>query len=237
MPAFVVDAVRLAAVETLAPTAALQGLPGAAFPTIAGGHVFDSRMLMVEDFGSGSRRTPALGVYTESVRAEPRGNAQFSAPAVFMVDLVVEAEISILDRDEHGVPGVGPAPTDAAAELELGFLLAQTRRALTMSVGGGVLHRIVKQITDIESVPRRIPGFGIRLAGRTLRLRCAVDDDTWSAAGGLPEPLKTVRARLPTGSYAAAQLDRIAAAIAADPARVPLEEIRMTLVGLDGSEE
>jgi len=193
-------------------------------------------MVRLDELGPGARRAPVLGVYTEFARGEPRGPAQFSAPVDFYVDLYIEAAILVFERNDHSQPGLMPAPSDAAAELELGFLVAQARRVLTAAVGGGVLHRIVKQIIDVESVPFRIPTEAARYALRTLRLRCAIDDDRWNPAGGLPEPLATLRARLPAGSYAAGQLDRIAAAIAADPARVPLEEIRMALSGIDGAD-
>ena len=234
MPTLGVDAIRLGAVEALCPTAAI--IADSGYPTLAGKHVYDSRSVPIEHLQPGAKAVPVIAVYTEMVRGAPRGPAQFSVPADFTVDLVIELELAVRVRAGGGEPeGVGTPTTDAGGELQLGFLVAQARRAIVAAVGSGVLHRIVKQIVDVEAVPLRDFVSGERLVRRSLRLRCAFDDDRWNPAGGLPEPLAMLRARLPDGSAAAARLDRIAAAIAADAARVPLDEIRMTLAAIDGA--
>lgn len=214
MPALVVTAVRLGAVEALAPTAAI--VAGSGFPTLAGGNVYDSRMLPLDAL-SETVGTPIIAVYTETVRGDPRGPLQGSRDANLSVDLVLEIDLAIRIKvgDEDVII---PADSDWKGELVLDFLAAQARRVIIDAIERGVLLRVVKQITDIEAFPMRLPDIGARLLRRTLRLRCAVDDDRWSAAGGLPEPLATLRGRLPDSSLAAVQLDKIAAAIVApDP--------------------
>lgn len=229
-------AVRLGAVEALCPTVAVHGGTDAVFPTLAGRHVYDSRSIPIDQIKKSRAPVPTIGVYTETVRGAVRGDAQGSAPSNCTVDLLIEAEIVVFVGPAGGVPeGTGWGSSDAGGEMLLDFLVSQVRRALVDAVGGGILHRIVKRIVEFEAHPLRDLASGARINRRTLRLRCEVDDDRWNRAGGLPEPLATLRERLPEGSYALGQLDTIADAIRPDAPRTALEEIRMTLVGLDGS--
>lgn len=223
MPALVVTAVRLGAVEALAPAAAIAA--GAGFPTLAGGNVYDSRMLPLDAVRE-DRSTPIIAVYTETVKGEPRGPLYGSRDALFTVDLVLEIDLAIRVKIGDEV-GIMPADSDWEGELTLDFLAAQARRAIVDAVGKGVLLYVVKQIVDIEAYPMRLPDIGARLLRRTMRLRCAVDDDEWLPEGGLPEPLKTLRGRLAATSYAAVTLDKIAAAIAAPDPLPILEGVRL----------
>lgn len=229
-------AVRLGAREALCPTASVQAGDAGVFPTIAGRYVYDSRSIPIDQVKRSKEPVPTLSVYTETVRGVPRGNAQGSAPAEFTVDLVIEAEIAVyVPKAGASDEGVGWASSDASGEMLLDFLVAQARQTIVDAVGTGTLRRIVKRIVEFEAMPLRDFVSGSRINRRTLRMRCEVGDDAWNRAGGLPEPLASLRESLADGAYAVEQLDRIAAAIPAAPARVPLAEIRMTLGGIDGT--
>ena len=228
-------ALRIGAKAALCPSAAVNGAPGAAFPTMAGRHVYDSRSIPIDAVKRAKAPVPTLSIYTEMVRGAPRGPAQAVPPAEFTVDLVVEGEISVY-VPQAGSEGdyLGWAASDAAGEAQLDFLMATARQAIVDAVGRGVLRGIVKRIVSFEAMPVRDFVSGARVNRRTLRITCEVGDDRWNPAGGLPEPLATLRANLDDAAYAVPQLDMIADAIGPRPAPVPLEEIRMTLAGIDG---
>lgn len=228
-------ALRIGAKEALCPSAAVNGVAGAAFPTMAGRHVYDSRSIPIDAVRRAKAPVPTLSIYTETVRGVPRGPSQAAAPSEFTVELVIEGELAVY-VPKAGTEGeyLGWATSDAAGEMQVDFLLSSARLAILDAVASGVLRGVVKRIASFESLPVRDFVSGARVNRRTLRISCEVGDDLWPAAGGLPEPLATLRRNLADDAYAVPQLDRIAEAIVARPAPVPLEEIRMTLAAVDG---
>lgn len=222
MPSLSVTALRLAAVETLAPWAAVEA--GTGYPTLAGRRVFDSRAVSMEDMGDGSR-APAIGVYTEESRGDRRGEAAPSSPKDLTVDLVLELELAVVDEFDGEVT-IGNPVSDPQAEAELDFMAAQVRRLLEREPGGALFRSICKAVQQVRVSPFRVTELGVRLSRRTMTLTCLIDDDEWSDEGGLPEPLKTLSAKLPDGSYGRMVLDRIAAAIA-PTVRDPLDALRL----------
>ena len=164
MTALVVAALRLAAIETLCPTEAL--LADAGYPIIAGRNVFDSRMTAIDDLvAEDERPAPAIGVYTEQVTGQRRGEAAPMTPKWMTVDLVLEQELAIV-QDIDGVLLLVNPSDDPQAELELDFLGAQTRRLLTQHPSGALFRTICKAVTRVEVSPWRAAELGLRIARR-----------------------------------------------------------------------
>lgn len=209
------EAVRLIAIEILSPTAA--NITGTGFPTLAGKRVFDSRAPLLEDIDSDRDYTPVISVYTRRSATAPRGPASdftdFDATTV----LEVVAELATVVRDPEARPGQDPdyvdamADGDAAARLVLAALAGQIRFLLTRSEHGAPWRRLVRQVNNFSIETFAIPEFGLRYQRQSLVFDLSIrDDDFQMEAGGLPEPLRSVAASLPDGSYAKAKLAELA---------------------------
>src|SRR5690606_18635340 len=92
----------------------------------------------------------------------------------------------------------------------------------------GLWRRLVKHVVDIDQQTFAVPDFGLRLHRVSMRFRLDIADDDFDMEnGGLPEPIRSVYAALPAGSYAAGKLAELAAAFSAEP-QTPLDAVTIT---------
>tara|TARA_R110002020_G_scaffold471284_1_gene698227 strand:- start:20434 stop:21153 length:720 start_codon:yes stop_codon:yes gene_type:complete len=207
------EAVRLAAVEILCPTAAIGGLEP--FPTLAGHRVYDSREVAIQDLDQEKDYTPILALHTVESGVALRGEATaaWDTSADAVMDVVAELAVVAGDQDGDFVDAMPMAETDPSARLVLSALCAQVRFLLERSAGGGLWRRLVKRIVRIELQTFAVPEIGARWQRVTMRFHLEIRDDDFDMEnGGLPEPIKSVYAALPAGSYASAKLSELAAA-------------------------
>lgn len=198
-------ALRLAALHALRPAWTPDAGP---WPTVAEGRVYDSHMEPIDDLAEDEMR-PIILVFTDLDTAEPTQPGG-SPPWQRMVTMVFE--ISVVARGESDEAADTFVPvhpvTSAETEAVLDLLEAGLRFALT-AAPGGALFRKVARIASMESAVQRSAEEALRIAVRTITVRCVVIDDCFNLnpaavlAGNdrLPEPLKTVVAALPAGSY------------------------------------
>ncbi len=221
MTALAATALRWAAIEALSPTGA------AVFPTIAGNHFYDSRMTIIDDLQGDERAAPHVGVFTDKLNQQSRGNAAAMDSQTGTIDLVFEIEVAVLDRTD-GQGGVGTLSMDVLPALELDMLGSQILQVLENGQTGALFRRVCKQIGSQVSETTVVPDIGLRLARTTLTLGCEMDGDCW-AVNGLPEPLAMVVNGLPPASpfvpLANSIIARLTATTAADSG-VPLTEIQ-----------
>jgi hypothetical protein len=227
------DAARLAAIEVLSPTAA--NLSGAGFPTLAGGKVYDSRSIPLQDLDRGEPYTPTLGVYTGDTRTVRRG--ELASADDYQASAVIEivAELAVVARDmSPGDPNASGeeyvdalAATDHDARLVLGALCSQVRYLLTQSTAGYFFRDLIMGISQIDEEPFEVPNLGLRWQRTTMRFHCDLRDDSFDPdTGGFPTPVKDLFDRLPAQSYAKAKLTALIAAFPAD-ARPPFEGVNI----------
>ncbi|MEP9378390.1 hypothetical protein ABLE91_16865 [Aquabacter sp. CN5-332] len=225
-------ALRLAAIEALCPTAAIDS--GEGFPTLALHRVYDSRAISSAELEAGSPFTPTLSVFTEDTRIERRGAGATSAIGNASTDLVVVAELAELARDEAN----GNLDTDAVingdAEMRivLEALTAQARSVLVRQPAGDAFRRIMKAAPLVRIEPFGLPQYGVRFMRNVMTFTFEIADDKFTDAAGLPEPMASVAAALPDGSYAKQRLAQLAAAFSAT-AREQLEAIGITVTAND----
>lgn len=219
------EALRLAAIEVLCPTASL--VAGANFPTLAAEHVFDSRQASVQDLDQSAPYTPTLALYTPSASATRRGPHSDVTDSSATASLQIVAELSTRASDADGefADALAAADTDAKARLVLAALTAQVRYALEWSPSGVLFRRLAVRIIGMSEETHAVPQLGLRWSRVFLDYFCEVPDDDFSA-GGMPEPLGSLAAALPADSYAKGKLDDLADAFAS-PVTTPLEEIRI----------
>lgn len=220
------EAVRLAAIEVLCPTAALAG--DAAFPTLAGWRVFDSRSIAIQDIDADAQFTPCLALFTADSATAARGAASDLDDTDPRTTLEVVAELAIASTDEDGQPFADAmAGDDWDARLVLAALCAQVRRALSSTDAGYLFRRLVRQIDRITEETFAIPQIGARWHRVTMRFDLSIDDDDFGDASGLPEPMRSFAAMLPEGSPARVKIDALADHFAA-VVRTPLAGIDFT---------
>ena len=203
------EAMRLAAIETLCPTAAKASDSG--WPTMARHRVYDSVGIMPEEIEAGAPYTPCLSVFTDEVRVERRGETASSAIGAATAVLIVVAELAVTATDEAGAQMMPPqtvplAEGDAQARLVLGALCAQVRKALVYAEAGTIFRSIVASVEDLRVEPFTLPQFDIRWMRSTMRFTCRIRDDKFTDAAGLPEPTRSLFQALPEASYAKAKL-------------------------------
>lgn len=215
-------ALRLAAIEALAPTAAL--VAGTGYPTLAGRAVFDSQAPSVNDLDDAKAWTPTLAVYSRSARAQRRGDAAALDDTEATATLEIVAELSVLAKDEDGIYVDAAAGSDADARMVLEALLAQVRRVLMHAPEGAVFRGLTRGIDRIDYEPFAVPELGLRWQRITMVIAVALRDDCLTDAAGLPEPLASLAAKLPAGSYAKARLAFLADQFAA-VTRQPLKTV------------
>lgn len=221
-------ALRLAAVEALCPTAALAADPIGPFPTVAGARVGDTYGRPIDRMGEAGR-LPLISVFTEDANGRPRGDGDAASPYFETTTLVVEIEVNELDgSDTDMVPA-----TSADAEALLDLMAAQVYRALAFGPTGVLFRQVRRQIVSIRRTPLRDPIDGIRFARKTLAIEVAHDGDDWSdvlaGTATLPQPLATVAAGLPAGSYGTGIIAALGPMVAPASSPEALEEIRIGL--------
>lgn len=218
-------ALRLAVIEALCPTAALLAPPDAPipFPTLAGCHVYDSVAISAEqldegdDLMTGPAWTPCVSVYTETTTIRRRGDTSTSAIGNPETDLVFVIELA--ERAEGAAAGMVDTDAvvngDALAQLTLAALTAQVREIVVRAPRGAGLRRIMAAAPLIKIEPFGIPEFGVRYMRNVMTVTCQIADDKFTDEPGLPEPLRSLAADLPEGSYAKAKLIELGAAFRA----------------------
>ncbi|NTF32308.1 hypothetical protein [Rhizobium skierniewicense] len=210
------EAVRLLTVELLHPT----GTPrDGTFPTLAGPRVFDSRSATLTELDKERSYTPILAVYTQKSSSEISGAASGFSDTETSVDLVIIAELAVV-ADDGGGSGTyvdAMSGSDAECRLVLAALVAQVRRVLQFSAAGAPWRKLVKQVLQVDEEAHAIPEFGLRFQRIFCTFKLAIGDDDFDMSQpGLPEPLKSVAAGLPAGSYAKAKLEELAFHFAAE---------------------
>lgn len=228
------EAVRLAAMEVLCPTAAIAAQSG--YPTLAGALVFDSRAAHVDELAQaasdgGSSWQPVLALYTrqsdEALRGEAAGFDDVDATTV----LEIVAELSAVIDGAEGGPFVDAVDaSDAQARLTLMTLVGQVKRLLLFAESGWLFRKTILSVERVEEETHAIPEFGLRFQRVFLRLHCRCRHDEFPADGGLPQPLADLRASLPAGSYARSMLDALGAAFPAEPP-TPLGSVHLDAPG------
>ena len=221
------EAARLAAIEALSPTRANQG--GGPFPTLAGARIFDSRSAALNELDDRSEwdgYTPVVAVYSRQSRADTRGEAAEFDDTDASIEIEFVAELAVVAEDE-GVPFVDAlAGDDPEARLVLAALCGQIRRILLFAPEGDLFRHMIRGVRRIDWEPFAVPELGLRFQRTTMRLTCMARDDVFSDEAGLPEPLRTLAARLPADSYARSRLDQLGAHFSAI-GRTPLKDIRL----------
>jgi hypothetical protein len=218
------EALRLAAIEVLRPTSAVEA--GAGYPTLAGLNVLDSRAIAVEDIDRDQAYTPILALYTADAGVSLRGPHASAWDTVADAVLDVVAELGVVESDKDGEFADALASTDPDARLVLATLCSQVRYLLEQSQAGGLWRHLVRQIVKIEYQPFSVPNIGIRWQRITMRFHCEIHDDDFDTVG-LPEPMGSLFAALPSQSYAKAKLATLATHFSRDALR--------QLEGVDGT--
>lgn len=223
-------AVRLALVEALAPTAAIASDAG--FPTLAGKRVLDSRQVALTDL-DGGEETPVIGVFSAEAESIRRGEAAGVDDRAATVSIEVVVELAVKQNDNDGAFADARASNDAEAEMLLSAIVAQIRRTIETAPEGAIFRKVTKgSVIKFSSVPHVLPEIGVRMARRFVSIEVEVRDDCHNADGGLPEPLATLDAALPAGSYAKGQVAAIAAMFG--PHTLPaLEGVTVSMTGRD----
>lgn len=223
---FSAEAMRLAAIEVVTPFAAITA--GSGFPTLAGKRAYDSRAASVGDLDEKLPYTPVLSFFTANARATLRGDAAEIDDQECEGVLEVVAELAVNATDNDGVFADALAGDDPEARLVLAALVAQVIFLLCYSEAGYLFRQSILNIRKIEEEPFALPQLGLRWQRTTIRLTCGLPADRFDIdQGGLPEPVKSLAASLPAGSYARTKLDELAAHFAADP-RPALEMVTLS---------
>lgn len=201
------EALRLAAIEVLCPTAC--ALAGEGFPTLAGRRVFDSRAIAITDLDRTVDYTPALALYTPESGVALRGPMAAADDTIADAVLDIVAELAVVSGDDQGEFADAMAATDPEARLVLMALCSQVRYALERSQAGSLWRRLVSHVIKIEEQTFAVPELGLRWQRVTMRFHCEIRDDDFSG-DGLPEPIASLYAALPDQSYAKAKLAALA---------------------------
>ncbi|WP_243368867.1 hypothetical protein [Microvirga solisilvae] len=225
-------ALRLAAIETLAPSAKAADAP---WPTLSGPFILDSQIEPTDQRMIADKQ-PLTGVFTDDDEAQPYGSG---------VDIMNGADATVTLSFESVVP-MRLAPAGATAgelafyavtnpqiEARLDLLCGQIMHALRHGLTDGPLRHVVKSFTKRETHTFRDADTDSRLNARRLSLTVGVKpsfdlgDPTATGLDRLPEPLRSVAKELPPGSYGRKICEALAAAGLAGPPDLP------SLAGID----
>lgn len=204
------EALRLAAIEVLTPTAALAA--GSGLPTLAGRNVFDSQAAPLNVIDRAKDFTPVCSVYTREAGAVSRGDATDADDLEARCVLEIVAELASVSRDDAGEFVDAIAVADPYARLRLAALAAQIRWLLLHAEAGQIFRNLFIRIDRVEEEGHAVPELGLRYQRIFMRFHVVVPQDRFSDAGGLPEPVKSFAEKLPDQSYAKAMLARLVAA-------------------------
>jgi hypothetical protein len=228
------EALRLVTVEVLRPHAAVVAKSG--FPTVAMGNVFDSREIPVQAIDPDRDYTPVIAIHSGDASSTPRSEASDFTDVDHRAVLDIVVELAIRSEDEGGAFADAMAGSDPQARLVLSALCSKIRFLLERSAKGASWRKLVKRVVSCESMPFAVPDLGLRFQRVTLRYTVELSADVYDLDnGGLPEPLRSVAAALPEGSYAKAKLAELAGYFLAETPDA-LEAIAGT-VKLPGAEE
>lgn len=217
------EALRLAAIEVLCPTAANRGeIP---FPTLAGRRVFDSRAPELGDIDAEKDFTPVLALYTASSETQLRGEGAEASDTACTAIIEIVGELAVIATDEGEAYADALAGSDPEARLTLAAMMAQVRGLLEFSQGGILFRSLRMAVRRTEFETMAMPEYGLRWHRVFMRMHCDIPEDRLeTGAAGLPEPIATLVGKLPEDSYARGRLLTLAAHFAAD-VRGPLETI------------
>ncbi|MBB4952759.1 hypothetical protein H4S14_000801 [Agrobacterium vitis] len=203
------EALRLLTVEILRPTAAMDGT--VPFPLVAGRRVNDSREISVQDIDPDQPYTPVVGVYSGDATISPRGDLNDFTDVEHKAVLDIVVELAIVSSDDAGEFADAMASNDPQARMVLAALCSKIRYLLEFSQAGAPWRKIAKRIVELEAIPFAVPHIGLRFQRITLRYTIELSADVYNVAdGGLPEPIRSVFAGLPAGSYAKKKLAELA---------------------------
>lgn len=203
------EALRLVVVEILRPTAAVAS--SGSFPTVAGGRVYDSREIPVQDIDREQAFTPVISVHSNDARIISRGEMTDFSDVEQQAVLDIIAELAIVAEDDNGEFADAMAGNDPQARLILAALCAKIRFLMEFSEKGAPWRKLVKRIVSLEELPFAVPDIGLRFQRMTLRYTVELQADVFDVENGaLPEPMKSVFEALPVNSYARAKLAQLA---------------------------
>lgn len=226
-------ALRLAAIEALAPTAAHPSVgnpSGGPWPTIARQRVFDAKMDTYDDLAQASR-APSVSIYTDDDVAEPAqrgGGPSFDRVVDVCFEMSIAVKMEDPDNPAEYIPSV--PVTDPESEASLDLLEASIRYTLFYGASGAIFRKACgERVLKIETWGTRTAEEGIRLAMRTMKMRVRVKDDCYDLApiaaltglDRLPEPLQTIAKLLPEDSYGRAIASQLADFSPAAPVSTP----------------
>jgi hypothetical protein len=227
-------ALRLAMIETLAPTGKLEAAP---WPTLAGEVVMDSQTEPTDQRHIADKH-PMIGVFTDDDEARPYGSGvDIMNGADATVDLSFEVIVPMRLPPTGTASGdlVLYAVTNPQVEARLDLVCGQIMQAIRNGLADGPLSAVVKSIVKRESHTYRDAETDARLNARRLNVTVGVKPSAGtgdpSAAGlaRLPEPLRAVAELLPTGSYGRKICEALAEAVpGGPPAAPPLEGIGLS---------
>lgn len=204
------EAVRLAAIEVLAPTGSIAS--GEDFPTLAGERVLDSREIKVNELDDGSDYTPVLALYTSNSKQENRAGVAGGIEYDSMCVLEVVGELAVIADDPENEGGTDAlAGTDPEAKLVLAAMMAQVKYLLEEAVENRFFRKFVRSIMMVEVEPFAVPQLGLRWQRTTHRYTLAIVEDCFDFATGRPLSLEMLLADLPEGSYAYLKLAELIA--------------------------
>jgi hypothetical protein len=200
----------------------------AVYPTLARHRVLDSRGAGLEDLDRVAPYTPIIAVYTVEAGRKLRGPMTDAGDMEADASIEIVAELAHHDSEgDEEFAGV-LAKDDPSARLVLEALVSQCDYALDLSAAGGLFRRLRAQLIEQESVVYAVPQLGLRFHRITTRRHYQIRSDDFDvAAGELPEPMRSLHAALPDGSYAKDKLTELAAYFNPD-VYPPLEGVAVT---------
>ncbi len=228
------EALRLVTMEVLRPHAAVVAKTG--FPTVAQGRVYDSQEIPLQAIDPDRAYTPVIALYSGDASITPRGEASDFTDVDHRAVLDIVVELAIRATDDSGDFADAMADNDPQARLVLSALCSKVRFLLERSAKGANWRKLTKRVVSCEAMPFAVPDLGLRFQRITLRYTVELSADVYDLDnGGLPEPLRSVAASLPAGSYAKVKLAELAGYFQAETPEA-LEEIAGT-VNLPGAEQ
>lgn len=204
------EALRLVTMEVLRPHAAVVAKSG--FPTVAEGRVYDSQEIPLQALDPERSYTPVIALYSGDAASTPRGEAADFSDWDQRAVLDIVVELAILAEDDNGGFADAMAGNDPQARLVLSALCSKIRFLLERSAKGAIWRKLVKRVVNCEFMPFAVPDLGLRFQRVTLRYTVELSADVYDLDndGRLPEPLHSIAAALPAGSYAKAKLAELA---------------------------
>lgn len=208
------------------------------WPTLAGAHVYDTRIDPLDDLDPDTQQ-PIVCVYTDDTEGKA-GQARGGPPFFDTIDLCFELSVvvKVPSDADPAVFVVADPETDAELEASLDLLEAQIRFALLFGPSGEIWRLISKRrVHTPHSTPHRSSEEGLRLARRIIKWSVEVHDDCWDPApvmaptgnAVLPFPLQFIATKLAASTYGA----KIIAGLVAEPTMpvmpiaTPLDTVRL----------